>query len=115
MSQELINYLRLSILKGVGPVHAKKLVSYCGSIEGVFSETAANLHKIPNIGPHLIKQIKSLKLLSRAQQELAFIEKITYDGGLIRMKITLIFKSNVMMRQFCYISREILILIRPKS
>ena len=75
MSQELFNYLRLSLLKGVGPVHAKKLVSYCGSIEGVFSETATNLHKIPNIGPHLIKQIKSSKLLSRAQRELAFIEK----------------------------------------
>lgn len=75
MSQELINYLRLSLLKGIGPVHAKKLVSYCGSAEGVFSETAAHLQKIPNIGPFLVKQIKSSKLLARAQQELAFIEK----------------------------------------
>lgn len=75
MSQELLNIIRLSLLKGVGPVNAKKLVAYCGSVEGVFSETTSNLKKIPNLGPHLISQIKSTSTLSRAHEELAFIEK----------------------------------------
>lgn len=75
MSQELFHCLRLSLLKGIGPVIAKKLVAYCGSIEGVFSESTSNLKKIPNIGSVLIQQIKSDTLLKRAQQELTFIEK----------------------------------------
>ena len=112
MSQELINYLRLSLLKGIGPVHAKKLVSYCGSAEGVFSETAAHLQKIPNIGPFLVKQIKSSKLLARAQQELAFIEKNNlqcwsyWDDNYPKdLKM-------VMMRQFYYTSKNALTMLK---
>ena len=59
----------------MGPVNAKKLVAYCGGVEGMFSESKSSIKKIPNIGINLINQIKSEKLLNQALKELEFIEK----------------------------------------
>jgi excinuclease UvrABC nuclease subunit len=43
MSQELVFQLGLSLIKGVGPVTAKKLIAYCGGYEAVFKEKISNL------------------------------------------------------------------------
>ena len=43
MSQELIFQLALSLIKGVGPITAKKLIAYCGSPEAAFKEKITNL------------------------------------------------------------------------
>ena len=45
MSQELVFQLALSLIKGVGPVTAKKLIAYCGGSEAVFKEKISNLKK----------------------------------------------------------------------
>ena len=45
MSQELIFQLALSLIKGIGPITAKKLIAYCGGPEAVFKEKIANLKK----------------------------------------------------------------------
>ena len=65
----------ISLIPGIGPVTAKKLIAYTGGIEGVFSESTKNLKKIPGIGNHLAKNISNKSILSRAEEEIAFIEE----------------------------------------
>lgn len=65
----------LTLIKGIGPVLARNLVSYLGSAEAVFKETQANLAKIPEIGPVLSKQIVDQQVLKRAEKEVSFIQK----------------------------------------
>ncbi|MBL6662979.1 MAG: DNA-protecting protein DprA [Flavobacteriales bacterium] len=74
MSQELIFQLALSLIKGVGPITAKKLIAYCGGPEAVFKEKIANLKKIPTIGNVLAKEIQNPNVLSRAEQEMKYIQ-----------------------------------------
>jgi len=75
MTQELIFHIGLNQIKGVGPVNTKKIVAYCVGLEAVFKEKQSNLEKIPNVGPVLASQIKNSSVLSRAEEELVFIQK----------------------------------------
>ena len=65
----------LTLLPGVGDVLGKKLVAYCGGVEGVFKQKKAALEKIPGIGSKLVNAILSQNVLSRADEEITFIEK----------------------------------------
>lgn len=65
----------ISLIPGIGPVNAKKLVAYTGSIEGVFSESGKNLKKIPGIGSQLAKNITNKSILSKAEEEVEFINE----------------------------------------
>lgn len=67
--------IALSLIPKVGHITAKKLVSHVGSFEGVFKESKKNLLKIPGIGEFLANQIISTNALSKAEEELIFIEK----------------------------------------
>lgn len=62
-------------MKGVGPVLARNLVAYVGSVEAIFKESAGTLQKIPGIGKGVATQIASSDVLARAEQEVLFIEK----------------------------------------
>ena len=73
--QEWILRLSLPLLEGIGPTSAKKLVSYCGSVEGVFKESKAALSKIPGIGTERAGLIKKSNPVERAEQELRFISE----------------------------------------
>lgn len=75
MSQQLLYQISLSIIPGVGGITARKLISYCGSVEGVLREKQNNLLKIPGVGLHLAKAITSHQLKDKAEKEVAFIEK----------------------------------------
>tara|TARA_B100001059_G_scaffold86970_1_gene85172 strand:+ start:7105 stop:8643 length:1539 start_codon:yes stop_codon:yes gene_type:complete len=75
MSQELVFQLGLSLIKGVGPVTAKKLIAYCGGPEAVFKEEISNLKKIPTIGSALANEIQNPTVLKRAQEEINYIDK----------------------------------------
>ena len=75
MSQELVFQLGLSLIKGVGPVTAKKLIAYCGGYEAVFKEKISNLKKISTIGGVLAKEIQKSTVLKRAEEEIKYIEK----------------------------------------
>jgi len=57
MKNNLIFQIGLTLIPGIGPVTAKKLISYCGSVEAVFHEKKERLTKIPHIGPVLAKEI----------------------------------------------------------
>lgn len=65
----------ITLIKGIGNNLAKNLIAYVGSVEGVFMEKQAVLAKIPGIGEMLSAEIVAQNVLSRAEEEIEFIEK----------------------------------------
>lgn len=59
----------------VGSINAKKLIAYCGGIEEVFKQSKKALLKIPGVGECLATEIVNQNILSKAEQEIEFIEK----------------------------------------
>jgi DNA processing protein len=78
IADEQLKYqIALTLLPGVGPVLAKNLVSYCGSVEEIFKKKKAQLEKIPGIGEDRAKAIVEVEkeIFERAEKEVAFIRK----------------------------------------
>lgn len=75
MSELLKQEIAISLIPGIGPVLAKNLISYCGSVDAVFKSRAAKLEKIPGIGPAAAKAIVHHTVFERAEKELDFVEK----------------------------------------
>ena len=65
----------IGLIPKIGPVLAKRLISYCGSIEGVFREKGRNLAKIPGIGDKIAGYIIANNVLKKAEKEVEFIIK----------------------------------------
>lgn len=60
----------------VGPVLARQLLAYCGSIEAIFTEQKRILKTIPGIGKEIASQISNAtEILTAAEEELDLIEK----------------------------------------
>jgi len=59
----------------VGPMAAKQLISYCGSVEAVFQEPLKALEKIPSIGRSTAQNIIKQEVLSAAEFEMRFMEQ----------------------------------------
>ena len=74
-TDNLFYQISLTLVPGVGNVLAKKLLSYCGSAEAVFSEKKKLLLKIPGIGQTVADAIASHKVNERVNEEIAFIER----------------------------------------
>lgn len=75
MKNNLIFQIGLTLIPGIGPITAKKLISHCGSVEAVFQEKKELLTKIPHIGPVLAKEIAQQSVLGRAENEIDFMSK----------------------------------------
>ena len=75
MNEKLIYRIGLTLIPGIGDVLAKSLVAYCGSAEAVFRQKKQHLLKIPGVGPASAQSIATQKVLSRAEEEIRFIEK----------------------------------------
>lgn len=75
MNDPLLYKLALSMVPGIGGKLARNLVSYVGSVEGVFRESAAALVKIPGIGEVNARRIKEKEVISAARIELCFCTK----------------------------------------
>jgi DNA processing protein len=75
MDEQLKLKIALTLVPGVGNVIARNLVSYCGSVEGVFKESKKNLDKIPGVGPVTSEAIKKHQVFDAAEKECKFIEK----------------------------------------
>lgn len=59
----------------VGPILARQLISYCGSIEGVFSESSHRLKSIPGIGEEIAQHVTNTRpLFAAAEEELKKME-----------------------------------------
>ena len=67
----------IGLIPGVGDILAKKLISYCGGVEAVFSENKKALLKVPSVGEVLTDSIIKNKeeALAKAEKEIDFINK----------------------------------------
>ena len=63
----------IGLIPGIGDILAKKLISYCGGVEAVFSEKKTALMKIPNVGEILANSIINHDVLAKAEKEADFI------------------------------------------
>lgn len=67
--------IALSLIPNIGDILAKRLVAYCGSVEGVFKEKKSALEKIPGIGAFYAGAVINQNVFKRAEEEIRFIEK----------------------------------------
>jgi DNA processing protein len=74
LDEQLKYWIGLSLIDGVGPANAKKIVAFCGGIEGVFSEEVRGVNKV-KVPEFLKDKLKRSELLERADAELEFIAK----------------------------------------
>jgi DNA processing protein len=79
MEDKLLYKIALSIIPGIGGILARNIVSYVGSVEGVFAESLKSLQKIPGIGEINAQRIKDSDVFKKAENELHFIEKNEID------------------------------------
>ena len=75
MNHELFYEIALSQIDFIGPVRARRLIKYCGSAEGVFTESARRLRKIPSIGSKIALAVNDKQTFLKAEKELSFSEK----------------------------------------
>ncbi|HMC98390.1 MAG TPA: DNA-processing protein DprA [Flavobacteriales bacterium] len=75
--QQWIHRIALSMLAGIGPVHARNLVAYCSGVDALFTDKKlkSTLAKVPGIGPKLVASITDKSVLPRAEKELAYVRK----------------------------------------
>ncbi len=76
MPDPLLRYkIGISLIPKIGPVLAKRLIAYCGGLEGVFHEKKKNLLKIPGIGEKLIGNLNPDIMLDKADREIEYLER----------------------------------------
>ncbi|MBK8624483.1 MAG: DNA-protecting protein DprA [Saprospiraceae bacterium] len=75
INDETLQLIALTKVPKVGPIIAKNLISYCGGIDAVFSESKKNLLKIPGIGQIFVENFDPSSALQSAETELNYIEK----------------------------------------
>ncbi len=75
MPNELLYQVALTMVPHIGDVHAKVLVNLYGNATAVFKARKKELEKIEGIGVIRAKSIKEFTDFSRAEEEIAFIEK----------------------------------------
>jgi len=63
----------IGLIPKIGPVLTRRLISFCGSIEGVFREKGRCLSRIPGIGEKLAGYITDNSVLERAAEEVEYI------------------------------------------
>lgn len=71
---DLIYQIGVTLLPGIGDILGKKLIAYCGGVEAVFKQNRKALEKVPNIGGKLVNAILNQNVLTRAEEEIKFIE-----------------------------------------
>jgi len=71
----LVHRIALGMIPGVGDITARKLVSYAGSPEAVFSESHRSLTRIPGVGESLAKAISGRIYIGAAEKEAEFVAK----------------------------------------
>lgn len=67
--------IALGLIPGIGDISARKLVSYFGSVEALFSETYGSLIKVPGIGATLANFITSREYFDDAEREAEYVIK----------------------------------------
>ena len=73
---EYAGRIALTMIPGIGPVIAKKLVLHCGSAEAVFREKKKVLELIPGIGKITARLVTDRDCRVKAEKEMVRIEKL---------------------------------------
>jgi DNA processing protein len=77
--EELVYSLALGMVPGIGPVTARKLISFCGSATEVFRFPARDLRRIPGIGPRISQAVRVNRPVQRAEKELSYCRENAID------------------------------------
>ena len=75
MTEQKLYEIALTLIPYIGVVNGKKLVAYCGGAEAVFRENKNALRQISGIHENVINGIDSKEVMTRAEEEMVFIEK----------------------------------------
>lgn len=75
MTNDLIYQLALTQVPNIGYVHAKLLVEAFGSAKNIFTAKRSDLERLEGIGAARTRNLKTFSNFSKAEQEIAFIEK----------------------------------------
>ena len=75
MNPDLLYQVALTLIKNIGPVHTKILMDHYKNASSIFSAKHADLEKLEGIGTVRASAIKHFKDFTRAEEEIAFIEK----------------------------------------
>lgn len=74
--EEQLKYgIALGLANGVGNVHSKSLIGYCGSPKAVFEAKKSDLLKVPGIGELCAKSILQFNDFQKAEEEVEFVLK----------------------------------------
>ncbi|TKC10768.1 DNA-protecting protein DprA [Pedobacter polaris] len=71
----LVHKIALTLIKGIGPMHAKTLLIHFGSAEKVFTANKEKLMKVDGIGEKTAVSIMNTDAIEKAALHLEFIEK----------------------------------------
>ncbi len=75
MKNKTLYRIALTLIKGVGVMHARNLMEIVGDEEAIFRESRQRLKAIPRLPEKVIDEIRNPEVLRRAEKELAFITK----------------------------------------
>ena len=70
-----LNKIAITKIPKVGPITARNLISYCGSVNAVFKANKKALEKIPGVGPKTAVTLLKKEYFRLAEKELKFIEQ----------------------------------------
>ena len=74
--QQQLEEIAFTLIPLVGPVLGRQLITYCGSVEAVFSETKHRIKTIPGIGEEIASQVINTRpLFIAAEEELQRMQK----------------------------------------
>jgi DNA processing protein len=71
----LLHQIALSLVKNIGPVTARALITYFGEAEKIFSASEGRLKQVPGIGEKTVKSLNFSEALKKAETEVQFAEK----------------------------------------
>lgn len=71
----LNSQIALTLLKGIGPIKARQLISKVGGIEPIFHASYTSLSKITEIKSSFLKQMNREKALEESIKQVSYIEK----------------------------------------
>ena len=75
MNNDLLYQVALTLVPGIGDVHAKSLVSIYGDAASIFKARKSQLEKLEGIGSYRAGSIKAFTDFDSCENEIAFIEK----------------------------------------
>ncbi|MBF6628476.1 MAG: DNA-protecting protein DprA [Proteiniphilum sp.] len=75
MDDKSIYRIALTLIKGVGVMHARNLMQVVGDEEAVFKESSRKLEAIPRLSRRAIEEIRNPEVMRRAERELAFVTR----------------------------------------